>query len=160
MSQEFWNKIPEENILIFQTDVMMFRESIEEFMQYDFIGANFFDPNSVSLHNGGNNGGFSFRHRSAMLECLQKVSPQHVEQYLKSHGKHIKPALMEDVYFTSACEILGKKMSTIEERKRFSIEDATKEQYLAPLGCHRFSSDQLCHVIIEIVKNCSLHTYL
>jgi hypothetical protein len=138
---------------VFQTDVLMFRDNIADFTSFDFIGANFFDSNDISLYNGGNNGGFSFRHKSAMLQCIRDVSPIRVEQYLASHGKHIKPCLMEDVYFTSACEILGKKMSTVEERKKFSVEDCTKEFYLEPLGCHRFASPQLCHVLLAIISH-------
>ena len=152
LSKELWKSIDEENILIFQTDAMMFRDNINDFLQYDFIGANFFDPNDVSLTHGGNNGGFSFRHKSAMLECLDKISPEYVEIYLKSHGKNIKQNLMEDVYYSSACEMINKKLSTIEERKSFSIEDARKETCLTPVGCHRFASPELAHVIMDILK--------
>jgi hypothetical protein len=156
MSEHLWNGINEENVLVFQTDTMMFRSNIEDFMQYDFIGANFFDPNDASLHHGGNNGGFSFRHKSAMVECINKVSPSDVQRYLVSNGRQIKHSLMEDVYFTNACEILGKTMSTIEERKTFSIEDATQEYYLTPIGCHRFASGQLSGMIFDLMKEAGI----
>jgi hypothetical protein len=109
MSDFFWKNIVEENILIFQTDVMMFHNNIDDFIQYDFIGANYFDINEISVKNGGNNGGFSFRHKSAMLDCINNVLIQDVQQYLHSHGKYVKYYMSEDVYFTIACEILNKK---------------------------------------------------
>jgi len=152
LSKDFWNSIDEENVLIFQTDSMMFRDNIDDYLHYDFIGANFFDSNDISLTHGGNNGGFSFRHKSAMLDCLDKISPTYVEIYLKSHGKDIKRNLMEDVYFSSACEMINKKLSTIEDRKYFSIEDARKETCMTPVGCHRFASPELAHVILDILK--------
>jgi hypothetical protein len=160
MDPMFWKEIDQENVLIFQTDVIMFRGNIGEFTHYDFIGANFFDVNDVSFKYGGNNGGFSFRHRSAMLECIENVSPMYVEQYLASHGKQMKPALMEDVYFTSACEIIGKKMSTFADRKFFSIEDGTKEYYATPVGCHKFASPQLAHCLLDLLAASALRDYV
>ena len=152
-SKDFWNSINEENILIFQTDTMMFRDNIDDFLEYDFIGANFFDPNDVSLTHGGNNGGFSFRHKSAMLECLDKVSKSNVISYLKSHGKQrVKDNLMEDVYFTSACEMICKKLSTIEDRQYFSVEDARIDTCLIPVGCHRLYSNELAYTLLDILK--------
>lgn len=153
LSTDFWNGINEENILIFQTDTMMFRDNIDDFLEYDFIGANFFNPNDVSLTHGGNNGGFSLRHKSAMLECLHKVSRYDVILYLKSHGKqNVNDNLMEDVYFTSACEMIGKKLSTIEDRQYFSVEDARIDTCLIPVGCHRIYSNELAHTLLDILK--------
>jgi len=153
LSKDFWNTINEENILIFQTDTMMFRDNIDDFLEYDFIGANFFDPNDVSATHGGNNGGFSFRHKSAMLDCLDKISNYDVVLYLKSLGrKYVKENVMEDVYFTCACEMIGKKLSTIEDRQYFSVEDARNDKCLTPVGCHRLYSKELSHTLLYILK--------
>lgn len=151
-SKQFWNLIDEENILIFQTDVMLFHSNINDFLEYDFIGANFFDEDDISKDNGGNNGGFSFRHKSAMLECIEKVSVLKVQQYQQSLNKRVKYHICEDVYFTIACEILGKRMCQVNERKKFSIEDGRKESYLKPLGCHRFASCEFAYILNDVLN--------
>lgn len=63
-SKEFWNRIEEENILIFQHDSMILRKGIEEFYEWDYVGAPW------KFQTTGGNGGLSFRHKSAMLKIL------------------------------------------------------------------------------------------
>ena len=156
-SKDLWNIINEENVLIFQTDVMMFHSNINDFLEYDFIGANYFDENDISKNYGGNNGGFSFRHKSAMLDCLDKISNYDVVLYLKSLGrKYVKENVMEDVYFTCACEMIGKKLSTIEDRQYFSVEDSRNDKCLTPVGCHRLYSKELSHTLLDILKTNNL----
>ena len=160
MSEQFWNNINEENVLIFQTDVMIFNSNIDDFIHYDFIGANYFDTNDASIYNGGNNGGFSFRHKSAMIECIQKLSIDAVNNYRVQNGKIINKYITEDIYFTVACEILSKKMCPVDQRVRFSIEDGRKEFYSKPIGCHRFNSTEFAPIIIALIKETKLVKYL
>jgi len=156
MNEEFWLNINEENILIFQTDVLLFNKNIDDFIEYDFIGANFYDPNHISLKNGGNNGGFSFRHKSAMLDCVRNLKEIDIKIYFDKNNKAITyNVIPEDIFFSSACEILNKKLCPVDERKKFSIEEGRPEYnqfYERPVGCHRFNSPEIDPIIMELLK--------
>ena len=39
LSKDFWNSFDEENILIYQQDAMLFHDQLNEFLDYDYIGA-------------------------------------------------------------------------------------------------------------------------
>lgn len=101
-SFEFWENIKEENILIIQHDSGLLRHGIEEFYQYDYVGA----PWKFQEHGG--NGGLSFRKRSAMLKCLHRVAQI--------------PELNEDVYFSNALKFLNLNLAPRDVCKKFSCE--------------------------------------
>lgn len=131
MDTQFWSALPAEHILIFQTDCYMYKMFNEiAYLPYDYVGANWFNPLDTSFREGGVNGGCSLRRRSAMLECLTYVSWEMLEcvrqnQIIK-YGIHGYRATFgkknEDVFYTSACEILHKKMVAIEKRPKFAVE--------------------------------------
>jgi hypothetical protein len=81
---EFWNAIPYDKILIFQHDSRLLRKGIEEFLEWDYVGAPW-----LWQKNGGN-GGLSLRSRKAMLDIIR--------------AKPYNPATQgnEDVYFANA----------------------------------------------------------
>ena len=156
LSEAFWANIREEHILIFQSDTMMFRplsgQEEEEWLSYAYVGANFFNPHDQSAFNGGNNGGFSLRRRSAMLDCLNHITYEEFKQYRKLHNKLTPVPLHEDVFFSTACEMRGHPLCDINRRPQFSVEDACKPServclslpnYKNPIGCHRFLSNEM-----------------
>lgn len=119
MDSSFWNMIQEETIVIFQTDVVMFRSVPDWCLECDYAGANYYATCHVSKKIGDIQGGFSIRKKSAMLECINKVAETQVCEYLNfPHGTY----LPEDVYFTIACDVLGKTVPTIEARLLIAIE--------------------------------------
>lgn len=118
-SAAFWEKRTE-HIAIFQKDCIMFRMFPRYFADYDFAGANFYG--AVSPRYGGINGGFSVRKRSAMLECIEKVSMDRVYRYHPEIQDH-PHRTNEDVYFTHACEILNKLVPDKIHRTFLAIED-------------------------------------
>lgn len=132
MTRDFWQSLPAEHVLIFQTDVVMLRPLDLNFLQYDYAGANVFVRQFVSPRVGAMNGGFSLRKRSAMLECIQKVPVGRVCAALKAPPNAYIP---EDIYFTHACEMLGLSMPPIPERKHLAIE---AEYYESPCAFHGF----------------------
>lgn len=94
----FWNSIPEpyENILIFQSDCIMYTMFNDYWLNYDYAGANYdysiinindnetnkrFYVNNKSIFSGGINGGFSIRKRKAMIECIENVSWGYIQNY-------------------------------------------------------------------------------
>jgi hypothetical protein len=103
VTKDFYNKIPTEIFLIFQTDSMICKEYnylINDFIKYDYVGA----PLKAKLVG---NGGLSLRRKSKMLEILDKCEYKN------------EP---EDVYFSVACNNINLNKPSYEESKEFSVE--------------------------------------
>ena len=133
LSPPFWNVIREENVLIFQTDCIVFRTLEEHFLDCDYVGGNFFNSKHTAPVVGGIQGGLSLRKRSAMLDCLSKVSIDDMNRHRTQHGYVDIQEPPEDVYFTHACEILKKNVMEVSSRRTFAIE---AEFFDAPFGFH------------------------
>lgn len=122
-SYYLWNNIDYENILIFQTDSCVLnvdKDFINIFSKYDYVGANC----KLRLTNTWQNGGFSFRKKSAMLKCIN-INKK------KVYKLNIHP---EDKFFSVGFN----KVIKIAPRHigdKFSVE-----QYYncdKPFGCHK-----------------------
>jgi len=112
-SRKFWESIQEENILIIQHDSALLRTGIEKFYKWDYIGAVWdFEPYV-------GNGGFSFRHKSAMIKILDSMPYDGITN--------------EDIYFAKGCKELGLKLAPIKEANKFSCET---QYHLGTLGYH------------------------
>lgn len=129
MDMNFWKSIPGENILLFQTDCIMYRMFDLGFMEFDFIGANWYNPADVDLLVGGINGGCSFRKKQSMLDCLKYVSWEMIACVRANQMKHQVSSVAvevskrnEDVFFTHASEILQMVLPPPEARSYFAIE--------------------------------------
>jgi len=124
MSNEFWELIPGEHILIFQKDCYMYKmfdESI--YLNYAFCGANcIWQSENKKLYGLAINGGCSLRKKSEMLDCLQKISWDIIEKYYPKQMHY-----NEDVFFTFACHLLNKSVPKKEERHEFAIENESAE---------------------------------
>jgi hypothetical protein len=137
LTREFWEKFDYENILIYQQDTMIFREGLEDFLEYDYIGAPW--PGGDDNPVGVGNGGLSFRKRSKLLKCLDTVSPGSLElgkttkNYMEKYNLDNPP---EDVYFTKT--MIGYKIGRVADRKtanKFSEECVISED---PFGGHQY----------------------
>jgi hypothetical protein len=113
-SLPFWENIAEENILIFQTDSFINNSKYKIPFEYGFIGATY---NYGILNNNkyidvicplgyeySLNGGFSFRHKSLMIECIKNISINDIIKYRQLNNLNIdvfinKYILNEDVFF-------------------------------------------------------------
>lgn len=99
-SREFYDYIPTETFLVFQTDTAICgedRDLLDHFLEYDYVGAPWKDAVG--------NGGLSLRKKSKMLEIIEKC-PKGKEN--------------EDVYFANPCVDIYKP--TIDDAKLFSVE--------------------------------------
>jgi hypothetical protein len=112
ISEDYFNNIPTEIFLRFETDTMICpkeKDLIYEFLKYDYVGA----PWSVNLiGNSGRgkvgNGGLSLRRKSMMLEVIKKVPfPKYAH---------------EDTYFTIDNKLVKLNMPSYEEAQLFSME--------------------------------------
>lgn len=130
MSFQFWQKLEKyDRVLIFQHDSGILREGVEEFLEYDFIGAPIKHMDWPAM-----NGGFSLRNPKKMLECLSRGLPKH------SHN--------EDIRFCYAIQNSG-KLPTFEVAKRFSVETIFE---LGSFGYHQVES-WLTQEQIELLKS-------
>jgi hypothetical protein len=128
-SAEFWNKIEEENVLLFQHDSGLLREGIEEFYEYDFIGAPLYHIPFPCM-----NGGLSLRRKNAMIEVIDNFK----YNYSKEN---------EDIYFCKGLKHLGKDLPDKETALRFSTETIFS---LGTIGYHaieRYFSTEQCNQI-------------
>ena len=140
-SLDFWERIPGENIIVFQWDSFMLKPIPEDvyelFGKYGFIGSSYkFTPISATdkditcpLHRTFNmNGGFSFRKRSVMMRCIREVSTFDIIQYRKKNNQNTDyfvyyTILNEDVFFGNAIHILGLELPTKEECGRLCVQN-------------------------------------
>jgi hypothetical protein len=122
-SLNFYDKIPTETFLVFQTDTMIIeknKELLNNFLQYDYVGA----PWSPSLkwtkgkYKVGN-GGLSLRKKSKMIEILKTST--------------LPPGCNEDVFFSYPQKSILYKPSS-DEAKKFSIESIFSD---ITFGCHK-----------------------
>jgi hypothetical protein len=101
-SIEFWNLFTGEKILIYQEDSIIFKFNINDFIEWDYIGAPWpkdqnDNPNCVG------NGGFSLRTKQCMIDVINKISLENTpfesstNNYIKACGMILGP---EDVYFS------------------------------------------------------------
>jgi hypothetical protein len=132
-NESFYDLIPTETFLIFQTDSMILRENrekINDFFKYDYVGA----PWPYTMGNLGymkvGNGGLSLRKKSKMLELLKYKRYAVNTETEQIYGKHIA----EDQFF---CGFLVKEVKLYkpywEKAKEFSVEFVF---YDAPFGLH------------------------
>jgi hypothetical protein len=155
MSKEFWESIPSNNILIFQADCIMFRDFIPIFMDYDYVGANYYMD--VSPLYGGLNGGCSLRKKKVMLECIEKINWEKIMEYrdsLKRISKIETPNINlknEDVFFSHACEILHKLVPDKLFRSFFSIESDFNIETANYHGWNKFYISETC--AIELLQH-------
>lgn len=112
-SKSFWEKIEEENILIFQEDSRLLREGIEDFYEWDYVGAAWNFPPYVG------NGGLSFRKKSAMLKVIDSIN--------------WTSEINEDIFFAHGCNALRLKLAPIDIANQFSCET---KYHLGTIGYH------------------------
>jgi hypothetical protein len=137
-SIEFWKLFTGEKILIYQEDSIMFKNNINNFLVYDYIGAPFpkcqnDTPNLVG------NGGFSLRSKSKMINVINTISINDTVfnsstiKYMKNNGLTTPP---EDVYFSKNIQELNIGIvANYETAMKFSTESVLNKN---SLGGHKF----------------------
>jgi hypothetical protein len=135
--KSFWNQLKGERILIYQEDSIIFKENIQEFLTYDYIGAPW-GHRPFGLAYG--NGGFSLRNRAVLLDILNdgplaaKLIASLSDDSLHFSGvKMEKPA--EDLFFSMAFKMKSSNMPTVEIASYFSTEHIVNTE---SLGGHQF----------------------
>lgn len=127
-SPEFWKKVKGEKVLIFQSDAILLRKGIEEFLDYDYIGAPWLKPKENSYVG---NGGLSLRTKDVMLKIAEEHTDDNDPQ--------------EDIFFIKYLN--GYNVADIKTAMKFSVEDV---YFPNPLGLHnpvKINSDLLFNIL-------------
>lgn len=145
--KEFYDHIPTETFLVFQTDTMIFKknkELLNNFLHYDYVGAPWPWYPLENGHNVGN-GGLSLRKKSKMLEVIEKETDL---SYLENLFFNAPTNIPEDVFFSCTTKVELNKPS-FEEAKLFSVEWVFSE---ISFGCHQpwIQGDTLKNLYPEI----------
>ena len=136
-SKRFWRNMPDK-VLIFQHDSMLLREGVDEFLEWDYVGAPW------KFQEFGGNGGLSLRDSKAMLKVINQYP-----EWDMSFGN-------EDVYFSNALHQLGTNIAPREVCKKFSVESIFE---LGTVGYHQidtYLSATECKIIKEQYNNWKL----
>jgi len=107
---EFYDNIPTEIFLVFQTDTMIntqYKHLINDFLEYDYVGAPW-------TWGEVGNGGLSLRRKSKMLKIMKNDTKKH---------------LPEDVYFAMS-DVIKLHKPTFEKSKEFSMEMIFSEKII------------------------------
>jgi len=140
LTKDFWNNFKGEKLLLYQEDTYLFHSNnIEQFLEYDYVGASW-PVNQDDNINGVGNGGFSLRSKSKMIECINKVDPikdlklgSSTINYMRSSNNDFIP---EDVFFSkSMLDFNIGKVATRDIANQFSQET---QVCFNPIGGHNF----------------------
>lgn len=146
---KFWDYLTGEKILIYQEDSLIFKNNIDDFLHWDYIGAPWPENTDNNKKNVGN-GGLSLRTREKMLKIINKVNINNTKlnkstiDYMKNSNCSTIP---EDVYFSKNMEELN--IGNLADNKsafHFSTESIYNEN---SFGGHNFwiSSDKWREII-------------
>ena len=124
-SIDFWNLLHGSKILIYQEDSFIFKNNIEEFIQWDFIGAPW-PKNTNDTPNCVGNGGLSLRTKQKMIDVIKKIPIQNTlmnestKIYMRNNNLTYCP---EDVYFSLNMQKFNiGKVATFDAAFNFSSE--------------------------------------
>jgi hypothetical protein len=121
-NKEFYNNIPTETFLLFQTDTMIFskyKNIINNFLEYDYVGAPWnHSPTPRNSDERVGNGGLSLRKKSKMLEIMDVETDFNCP---------------EDVFF-SCSDLVKLYKPSKNKAKLFSIENVFS---YVTFGCHQ-----------------------
>ena len=136
-SEKFYEYIPTEIFLIFQTDTIICENQktlINDYLQYDYVGAPWIsNSNLKDTDKTGGNGGLSLRKKSIILNIIENIS---------SEDKVLYPN--HDILFSN--KIINNKPS-VDVAKLFSIETYFSEKSFGIHAPYKYlSPDELCKI--------------
>ena len=134
-SLNFWERVKGNKILTFQLDSLLLRHGIDEFLDYDYIGAPWTKPKEGSFIG---NGGLSLRTKQKMIEISKKYN-------------NADP-IWEDIFF--AKHLNNDNFPNLETAMKFSVEDVFHPN---PLGIHNPIKTPI--YLLDLILNNSLSSF-
>lgn len=132
--KSFYDYIPSETFLIFQTDSIILKENkdkINDFLQYDYVGAPWTQTMGILGKIQVGNGGLSLRKKSKMLELIKYKNIAIDNSYDKRWGKYIAEDQFFNGYFVKDVNVYK---PSFHKSKEFSVESIYYER---PFGVHK-----------------------
>lgn len=125
----FWEKLKTLNCihsLIFQCDTVLLKDNVNDFLNYDFIGA----PWCIEWYNinGGYNGGLSLRNVNCMIHIIRNSNPITILETNLLANEDIFFAFYLDMFRNYCC------LPDRDTAKTFSVETVYYEN---PTGMHQ-----------------------
>jgi len=158
-STKFWELLSAKKILIYQEDSFIFKNNIQEFIDWDYIGAPW-PKNTNDTPNCVGNGGISLRTKQIMLDIINKISIKNTiinestKIYMKENNLNICP---EDVYFSLNMQKFNiGKVADFDIAFKFSSESLNNPNSFAG-HCFWLSDSKW---IKRIQKNMNLFNYI
>jgi hypothetical protein len=136
-SLDFWNLLKGKKILICQEDAIIFKNNIEDFLYFDYIGAPWLASKNDNKSCVGN-GGLSLRTKDVMIKIINTIGINETKynsstlEYIKNTNSFVPP---EDVYFTKNME--DYRLGILADRNiasKFSTESIFNDSF----GGHNF----------------------
>jgi hypothetical protein len=133
-SVDFWNLLHGKKILIYQEDSIIFKNNIDYFLYFDYIGAPWYSEKNDNKCAVGN-GGISLRTKDIMIKIIKEISVYDTKfnsdtlKYMNDTKSSFPP---EDVYFTKNMEDLS--IGVLADRDsafKFSTESIFNENSFA-----------------------------
>ncbi|CCG81468.1 protein of unknown function [Taphrina deformans PYCC 5710] len=128
--RNLWDNLaPAKHVLIFQTDSIICSRSdarVEDFFEYDYIGAPFHERLHENLADKFMNGGFSVRNRETVLRVIESFPP-----FRDAANEDVD---FEDQFFVSRMQQLGANLPEREIAMKFSVESV---YHPTPLAIHQ-----------------------
>lgn len=126
----YWDNLaPAKHVLIFQTDSIICSRSdarVEDFFEYDYVGAPVHERFHDNLEDRFMNGGLSLRNRETTLKVIESFLPfSHLDNDIFE---------FEDQFFVRRIREIGGNLPTREVAMQFSVESV---YYPTPLGIHQ-----------------------
>uniref|UniRef100_A0A6C0BAE1 DUF5672 domain-containing protein n=1 Tax=viral metagenome TaxID=1070528 RepID=A0A6C0BAE1_9ZZZZ len=87
-TKNFWNYMKGDKILLYQEDSFIFSNKINEFLEYDYIGAPWY-RNFLNINVG--NGGLSLRTRQSMIDVIDALEEENIDT---------DESIPEDIFFS------------------------------------------------------------
>ena len=154
---DFWESLPGENLLMFQSDTCLCGTSVyklEQLTNYDYVAATWpedvYTERHTDLFNGellGGNGGLSFRKKSAMVNLLKN---KHLHSF-PCPADVVGQPINEDMWFCSHPMFKDLKLPTVEESKQFFNEFVVTD---TPLGVHNIWRYNDSSTMEHLARNC------
>jgi hypothetical protein len=136
LTKEFWNMFKGEKILLYQSDSLILKHNIGDFLNYDFVGAPFNKNSKVILGmEQVGNGGLSLRSKSTMIEILNnkdRCDTQYSNVSLSHKITNKLDNILEDIFFCQNMQNLKiGDVANYDVARRFCMDTIFNEDAFA-----------------------------
>jgi hypothetical protein len=133
-SADTWRILNSETLLWIELDCLLVQQGIDDFLEWDYVGAPWHPEVAISPNCRVGNGGLSLRKRSAMLRIA--------EDSKNNPAPNPSPSVIytEDMYFCINMQLCNQlqpgafKIPDVETASQFSVESIYKP---SPIGLHK-----------------------